>query len=463
MTTAPQYSPGWWKVLLGPLLGLIVGAWTLSLGLDTAIAITAGLASWCACWWVTEAVAIPITSLLPLALLPLLGVLTPREVAQAYGNELILLLAGGFMLSTAMERCGVHRRLALMMVRLFGRHSALGLLFGFTFAAGALSMWISNTATTLMLLPMAIAILQTRQDARLAAPLILGIAYGANIGGLGTPIGTPPNLIFMQVYEQTTGNRIGFVEWMSWGVPVLLVFLPLSAWWLGRGLRGVAAEAPPPAGPWTAAERRVLAVFALTALAWITRSEPWGGWSSWLGLEQANDASVALMAVVLLACLPDGRQGRLLDWDSASRIPWGALVLFGGGIAIASAFSSSGLSALMATHLVGLQTLPVLLLVLAITTGMIFLTELTSNTASAALAMPILAAAGVAAGVDPALFMVPAAMAATCAFMLPVATAPNAIAYGSGHVLASRMLREGLMINLFGIVILTTVCYLLFR
>lgn len=447
----------------GPLLGLAVAAWALSAGLERDIVITAGLATCCALWWVTEPLPIPITALLPLGLLPLLGVLTPREVAQAYGNELVLLLAGGFMLSTAMERCGVHRRLALAMVRAFGRRSALGLTAGFVFAAGSLSMWISNTATALMLLPVALAVLQARQDPRLAVPLILGIAYGANIGGLGTPIGTPPNLIFMQVYEQSTGTRIGFLQWMSWGLPAVLLFLPLTALWLGRGLRGVEATPPEPPGPWTPAERRVLSVFALTALAWITRSEPFGGWSGWLGLEQANDASVALLAVVLMACLPDGRGGRLLDWETASRIPWGALVLFGGGIAIASAFASSGLSALLAAQLVGLQALPLLLMVALITTGMIFLTELTSNTASAALMMPILAAAGLAAGVDPALFMVPAAMAATCAFMLPVGTAPNAIAYASGYVSAARMLREGFVLNLIGIVVLSLVGFVLLR
>jgi sodium-dependent dicarboxylate transporter 2/3/5 len=448
------------KLCAGPLAALLAYFWAQQAGLAPAAAITLGITLWCALWWITEPVAIPVTALLPLALLPLTGVLTPVQVAQAYGNELILLLAGGFMLSTAMARSGAHRRLALYMVRLCGGHSARGLLLGFVLAAGLLSMWISNTATTLMLLPIPLAVLDGHpKRALLAAPLILGVAYGANIGGLGTPIGTPPNLIFMQVYEQTTGTRIGFIEWMRWGVPILAVFLPLTAFWLGRRLGGLGSAELPHPGPWRSAEKRVLAIFALVALAWVTRSEPFGGWSTWLGLPGANDAAVALLGVVLLCAVSDREGRRLLDWDTCSRIPWGALVLFGGGIAIASAFTVSGLSDVVAAHLTGLDGLPTLLVIMLVCAGMIFLTELTSNTASAALVMPILAAAALAAGVDPALFMLPAALAATCAFMLPVGTAPNAIAYGSGEVPARRMLREGLALNLMGIAVLSAASY----
>ncbi len=448
------------KLIAGPLAALVAFMWAQHAGLAPAAAITLAITLWCALWWITEPVAIPVTALLPLALLPVAGVLTPVQVAQAYGNELILLLAGGFMLSTAMARSGAHRRLALYMVRLCGRHSARGLLLGFVLAAGMLSMWISNTATTLMLLPIALAVLDGHpKRALLAAPLILGVAYGANIGGLGTPIGTPPNLIFMQVYEQTTGIRIGFLEWMRWGVPILIVFLPLTAFWLARGLGDVGSTDLPHPGPWRSAERRVLAVFGVVALAWVTRGEPFGGWSAWLGLPGANDAAVALLGVVLLCVLSDRDGKRLLDWDTCSRIPWGALVLFGGGIAIATAFTASGLSDIVAAHLTGLQGLHTLLVIVLVCSGMIFLTELTSNTASAALVMPILAAAALATGVDPALFMLPAALAATCAFMLPVGTAPNAIAYGSGEVPAKRMLREGFALNLFGIVLLSLASY----
>lgn len=451
-------------MIAGPLAGLLAAVAAQAGGLPAPAAVTLGITIWCALWWVTEPVAIPATALVPLAVLPLAGVLTPAQVAQAYGNELILLLAGGFMLSGAMERSGAHRRLALYMVRLCGQRTGRGLVFGFMAAAAGLSMWISNSATTLMLLPIALAVLQAHPErARIAAPLILAVAYGASIGGLGTPIGTPPNLIFMQVYEQTTGTRLGFLQWMRWGLPVVLVFLPLAALWLARGLGGVGSTTLPAATPWRSAERRVLAVFALVAVGWVTRNEPFGGWSGWLDLPGANDAAVVLLGVVLLCVLPDRSGARLLDWETCERIPWGVLVLFGGGIAIASAFTVSGLSDALAGHLTLLRELPPAALVVLICTVMIFLTELTSNTASAALVMPILAAAALASAVDPALFMLPATLAASCAFMLPVGTAPNAIAYGSGEVAARRMLREGLGLNLIGIVVLSAASWWFLR
>jgi sodium-dependent dicarboxylate transporter 2/3/5 len=323
-------------------------------------------------------------------------------------------------------------------------------------------MWISNTATTLLMLPVALAILQHYPDRRLAAPLVLAIAYGASVGGLGTPIGSPPNLVFMQVYAEATGTRYGFLDWMMVGVPVVLVLLPLMGWWLGRGLSGAPAATLPESGPWTPGERRVLVVFVLTALAWIFRSEPFGGWSGWLGLAGANDASVALLAVVALCVIPDGKGSRLLDWETAERVPWGALVLFGGGIALAAAFQSSGLSASVAQGLSGLSALPLPLLLLGIVGGVVLLSEIASNTATAVLLMPILAATGVAVGVDPALFMFPAVLAASVGFMLPVATAPNAIAYGSGVVSSSDMLRHGAVLDLLGVIVLSAICYLAF-
>ena len=287
------------------------------------------VALWCVLWWVFEPVPIPVTSLLPIALLPLMGVLTPAEVGQAYGSPLILLLLGGFLLSKAMEHSGAHRRIALGMVRLVGADSGPRLVLGFMIAAASLSMWISNTATTLMLLPVALAVLEATDRRReLAVPLLLGVAYAASVGGIGTPIGTPPNLIFMQVYEQTTGQPISFTRWMSWAVPVVVVMIPLMALMLTRSLSGPIAVQVPSTGAWRSEEKRVLTVFGLTALAWITRSEPFGGWQAWLGLPQANDASVALLAVVVMFVVPNGSGGRLLDWERASTIPWGVLLLF---------------------------------------------------------------------------------------------------------------------------------------
>jgi sodium-dependent dicarboxylate transporter 2/3/5 len=325
-------------------------------------------------------------------------------------------------------------------------------------------MWISNTATTLLMLPVALAILEAYPDPRLRVPLVLAIAYAASIGGLGTPIGSPPNLVFMQVYQQTTGTAYGFLDWMAVGVPVVALLLPLMALWLGRGLHGTPAAVLPEVGAWTPSERRVLAVFALTALAWITREAPFGGWSGWFGLDKANDASVALLAVVVLCALPSGKASseRLLDWESASAIPWGALVLFGGGIALATAFQATGLSEAIARQLVALHGIPLPLLLLAMIGGVVMLSEIASNTAAAVLLMPILAAAATAIGVEPALLMFPAVMAASIGFMLPVATAPNAIAYGTGWVGSRTMIREGFVLDLAGVAVLCAVCWVAF-
>lgn len=447
----------------GPLLALSLAAGLAAAGYSVSVVVVAAVAAVCVVWWIFEPVPIPVTSLLPLAVLPLAGVLTPAEVGQAYGSPLILLLLGGFLLSRAMESSGAHRRIALGMIRLFGSHSGRRLVLGFMTAAAALSMWISNTATTLMLLPVALAVLEgcgERDRLRLAAPLLLGMAYAASVGGVGTPIGTPPNLIFMQVFADTTGHTISFLTWMGWALPVVIILVPLMAFSLTRGLGGAIDLELPAVGRWRIAERRVLAVFALTALLWITRGEPFGGWSGWLGLPFANDASVALLAVVLMCILPDGDGGRLLDWERASTIPWGVLLLFAGGICLARGFVSSGLSDLLGNALAGLTGVPVFLLILAICLGVTFMTEATSNTASTSLLMPVLAAAALGVGIAPEIMMVPAAMSASCAFMLPVATAPNSVVYGSGLVSTARMAREGLLLNLAGALVVSVACYL---
>jgi sodium-dependent dicarboxylate transporter 2/3/5 len=458
----PHASRSAWRLAAGPVLGIVAFALAAGGGLATSIAMTIGLTAWCAAWWVLEPVHGAVTALLPLALLPLAGILTPVQVAQAYGNELILLLAGGFMLAAALKGTGAHRRLALGMVRAVGGGSGRRLVFGFAIATAALSMWISNTATTLMMLPVALAVLAGYPDRRLGVPLVLAIAYGASIGGMGTPIGTPPNVFFMQVYAEATGTRLGFVDWMKVGVPAVLVLVPVAAWWLSRTLAGSPPSPLPAVGPWSSPERRVLAVFGLTALAWVTRTEPFGGWSTWLGLPGANDASIALLAVVLLAVLPGGEGRRLLDWERAERIPWGALVLFGGGIALASAFQQSGLSALIAENLAGIREIPLPLLMLLICLGTSLLTEIVSNTAVAVLMLPILAATATAIGVEPALLMLPAVLASSAAFMLPIATAPNLVAYGTGLVTSARMLREGFAINVVGVAVLTAICWIAF-
>lgn len=451
-----------WRLASGPLVAALAFAGALAADWPPAIGVTVAVTAWCAAWWILEPVHGAVTALVPLAVLPAAGVLTPVQVAQSYGDPLILLMAGGFMMAVALERCGAHRRLALGMVHAFGGRNGRRLIFGFAAATGLISMWISNTAATLMMLPVAMAVLADYPDRRVAAPLVLAIAYGASIGGMGTPIGTPPNAFFMQVYAETTGRRMGFLEWMSFGVPVVLLFLPLAAAWLSRGLGDSPPARIPALGPWQPAERRVLLVFGLVALAWVTRSEPFGGWSAWLGLPNANDAAVSLAGVVLMCALSDGRGHRLLDWEGAERIPWGALVLFGGGIALATAFQASGLSDLLARPLGGLRDVPLLPMMLMICLGVTLLSEIASNTAAAVLLMPILATAAVAAGVEPALFMLPAVLAASCGFMLPVATAPNLVAYGTRQVSAQRMLREGAVMDLIGVAVLTTVCWVAF-
>ena len=453
---------GQWALWAGPVLGSVAAAASMTAGYGPDMAIVGFVAVLCIIWWIFEPVPIPVTSLLPLAILPLLGVLTPSEVGEAYGSPLILLLLGGFLLSKAMEHSGAHRRIALGMVVLFGVSSGRRLVMGFMSAAAVLSMWISNTATALMLLPVALAVLDAVDDkSRLAPPLLLGIAYAANIGGLGTPIGTPPNLIFMQVYEDTTGQVISFTQWMGWALPVVVLMVPAMALILTRNLSGALKLQLPDVGPWRAHERRVMVVFGMTALAWITRSEPFGGWKMWLDLPQANDASVALLAVVVLFLVPDGKGQRLLNWERASTIPWGVLLLFAGGICLAKGFVSSGMSDLIGLWLTEMISMPMYLLMALVCLLVTFMTEGTSNTASTALLMPILAAAALAAGISPELIMVPAAMSASCAFMLPVATGPNTVVFGTGQITTARMAREGFVINLLGAAVISSVCYLL--
>ncbi|MBT8049088.1 MAG: SLC13/DASS family transporter [Xanthomonadales bacterium] len=449
-----------WLLVIAPAASLALFFLLLNSGWSAHASITAAVTLLCATWWIFEPVPIPFTSLIPLAVFPLLGVLTPAQVGQSFGSPLILLLMGGFMLSTAMADSGAHRRIALFMVNLFGGGNARGLVLGFMAAAAVLSMWISNTATTLMLLPVALAVLE-QTEKKMQIPLLLGIAYAASIGGLGTPIGTPPNLIFMQVHLNQFGFTPSFPQWMSWGVPVVILLVPLAGLWLTRGVRLAKPVELPAVGEWRSAEKRVLIMFSMTAFFWITRQAPFGGWSGMLDLPMANDASVALIAVVLMAALPNGEGGRLLNWESASKIPWGVLLLFAGGIAIANAFVQSGLADHLAQQLSGLARLPTWLLLLSVCLSVTFLTEVTSNTATASLLMPVLAVTATATGINPMLLMVPAVLSASCAFMLPVATAPNAIVFGSGKVKIKEMARAGFALNIIGAFVITAVCLLL--
>ena len=446
----------------GPIIALAIGWWIAERGLGDAAAWTAGVTFLTAFWWMVEPIPIAATSLIPIAVLPLVGVLTSKEVSAAYGNEMILLLAGGFMLSKGMEKSGTHRRIALGMVKLFGGESGRRLVLGFLVASAALSMWISNSATTLMLLPIVLAVVEKVDNNKLAVALLLAIAFGASIGGIGTPVGTPPNLIFMENYEKATGEEVSFIEWMSWAVPMLVVMLPLTWLWLARNVRVTEKIVMPEVGEWRTEERRTLAVFGVTALLWITRIEPWGGWSGLLNLPNANDASVAFLAVVAMFLIPNGRGERLLDWPTTSRIPWGVLLLFSGGVVIADAFMKSGLSKAIGESLANLQGLPVPVLIGLVCLMTTFASELTNNTALANLLMPIMAQMAEACDVEPKVLMVPAAIAASYAFMLPAGTAPNAIVFGTDRISVRQMAYEGFVLNLIGVVVVTVISTWLF-
>ena len=450
------------SIVPGLVVALSAGACAAVLGQSEAASITTGVAVLCVFWWIFEPIPIPVTSLIPMAVLPLLGVITPSDVATAYGSPLILLLLGGFLLSKGMESTGAHTRIAVTVVRLVGADEPKRLIMGFMLAAALLSMWISNTATVLMLLPVALAVIGSSSAPKaLAVPLLLGLAWACSIGGLGTPIGTPPTLIFMQVYEDTTGTAISFSQWMAWGIPVVAIMVPMVAIGLAQRVPKDLVVELPHVGQWRSAEKRVLTIFGLTAIAWMTRTEPFGGWRTWLDVPLANDAAVAFCAVVALFIVRDNEGKELISWEQASSIPWGVLLLFAGGITLAKGFVSSGLSGQVGELLAGLALVPTLVAIAAVALLVTALTEATSNTATTALLMPILAAASLAADIDPLILMVPAAMSASCAFMLPVATAPNAVVFGTGQIDIRTMVRWGMWVNFLGAFVITLVVYLI--
>ncbi len=434
---------------LGPILALATFAGCSLSGLNPKASLTAGITMLCAVWWILEPIPIPVTSLIPFALFPVAGVLDHKTVATAYGHHLILLLMGGFLLSTAMESSGAHRRVAMTMLKVFGGRSRRRVVAGFMVACALCSMWISNTATVLMMIPVAGAILEQDEDESFVRALLLGLAYSASIGGMGTLVGTPPNIVFSGVYREETGVEVGFASWMVIGIPVVVVLLPMAWFFLTRKLSRGRELRIPELGRARKKEKRVLLVFAWTILLWVTRSAPFGGWSHLLGMPGVGDSSIALQSVILMFLIPDGEGEHLLEWETAKKIPWGLLLLFGGGIAIARAFMASGLSDALGQGLSGLAELPAFWMTLLLCLSVTFLTEVTSNTATTTLLMPVLAAAAKADSIEPALLMVPATLSASCAFMLPVATAPNAIVFGTGKVSTKEMARAGLFLNLF--------------
>ncbi len=462
-------------LMLGPALAglmLISGA---PEGLSFAAWGTGALMVWMAIWWASEPIPIPVTSLLPLVVLPLIGAATPKVVGAGYAHHIVLLLLGCFIIAIGIERWGLHRRIALNVVSRVGA-SPKALVFGFMIATALLSMWISNTATTLMMVPIALSAAAALQDkdGRFVIALLLGVCYAASIGGVATPIGTPTNLIAMDWLQRETGTSISFPQWMAFGVPAAILLIPVAWWSVTRGLGqlgdGAAALASvrrdrAGLGAMTVPERRIALVFGTVALLWVTRKlsvdlAAQFGWDTLAGYSGAQvDMMIAIGGAVAAFLVPAGGGERraLLTWEEAVKLPWGVLLLFGGGIALGNAVKDTGLSVWIGDNLVILNALPPVLFVAAVVALVIFLTELTSNVATMTTIAPILGALAVGVGAAPASLLAPAAVAASCAFMLPVATAPNAIIYATGEISVGQMMRRGLRVNLIGIAIITAV------
>ena len=470
--------------------------------------------------WVTQAIPLAATSLLPLVLFPVLGIQSAKVVSNAYINEMVFLYLGGFVIALGIERWNLHRRIALNIVRVVGV-SPKRLVLGFLLATGGLSMWISNTAATLLMLPIALALLKTLDDeqmcdadtsqpapellsAKLAVPLLLAIAYSASIGGLTTIIGTPTNNAAVGIYhkEFPDAPEISVAQWMLASIPLGAIYM-LVAWYvLTRKLPGATdhdqslklelKQRLAKLGRRSTAESRMLAVFVMTAVLWVFRkplligavtvlpgwSELSSSWFGMLGMSSQDmeltgiidDSTVSIMMAVLLFCIPSGTrdvQGRaiaLMDWKTATKLPWDIMLLFGGGFALAGAFGSTHLSEWLGTVLQEpLSTMPMWLVIAVVCLLMTFLTEFTSNVATVSTLLPTLCAICVALKVDPRLLIVPASLATSCAFMLPIATPPNAIVFGSGRIQVGDMVRYGVLLNLVGVPIFTAGTYLFIK
>ncbi len=465
-------------LLLGPVAaigGFLVGAPAGLTPEEWSVALVAILM---AIWWISEALPLAATALVPIVAFPLLGVLPVGEITEAYGNDLIFLFLGGFFIAVTMQRWGLHRRIALHTINLVGP-SPRRIILGFMLATAGLSMWISNTATAMMMLPIALAVLRQSEDEAkqrgealprgFGVALMLGVAYAASIGGIATLIGTPPNAVLAGQVQELYGVEITFAGWMAFGLPLSLLFLGIAWLYLafGRHCRnlGQLASGREPIrqelaalGRIDRAERRVLTVFALVAAAWVGR-----GFLPEGVLEEFGDASVAIAGALALFLLPSGqRRGeRLLNWETAVQIPWDIVLLFGGGFALAAGFGASGLSESLAEGLEVLDGVSILLILAACVTLVVFLTEVTSNTATATVFVPLMGALATAMGFNPVVLMAAVAVAASCAFMLPVATPPNAVVFGSQALTVPDMARAGLVLNLVTIVLTTAFVYLL--
>ncbi|WP_415844489.1 SLC13 family permease [Stutzerimonas zhaodongensis] len=461
----------WIGLALGPLLLIVCLLTEPPNGLSNEAWLTVGLAGLMATWWSTEAIPIPATSLLPILLIPLLGIDTLAKATAPYANPTIFLFFGGFVLGLAMQRWNLHRRIALATLLAVGNQPSRQIA-GFMIATAFISMWVSNTATSIMMLPIGLSVIgllvagsDEKEGSRFAIALLLGIAYAASVGGVATLIGTPPNALLAAFMRENYDVQIGFGQWMLLGLPLSIGMLIFIWWSLTRGgfkltggdSRGLLEQEMAKLGPMSRAEKMVAAVFSLAAAAWILQP--------FLAdyLDGVNDTSIAIAAALALFLIPVNLRERvfLMDWEQANKAPWGVLLLFGGGLSLAGVIGASGLAEWIAESLGAFDALPLVLMIGIVVLVIIFLTEITSNTATAAAFLPLLGALAVAQGMSPEMLAIPAAVAASCAFMMPVATPPNAIVFGTGQMPIQAMIKAGFVLNLFGVVLVTLLCYLL--
>lgn len=484
----------WAGLVLGPLAAFAVYHLIPTEALAHPARVVASLGTLMALWWLTEAVPVAVTSLLPFAILPLCNVGSAKTVAGAYADEVVFLFLGGFLLGASVERWGLHKRVALTVISLFGSSPAM-LIAGFMLATAMISMWVSNTATTMMMMPIGLSVVrmtkghiakeqsttsetEDRGQRAFATALVLGIAYAASIGGIGTWVGTPPNTILRGFMDARGLKPVGFAQWMfGVGLPIIAVFLP-AAWLLltrvvfrvpfgAGGIAGLSRDElrreREALGPFSRGEWLTALIFGAAILAWIFRPQL----AALLHLQTENakgekvpllsDAGIAIIASLLMFVIPvEARKGiHVLDWRTFKGIPWHVLLLTGGGLCLADAMTRTGLDAYLATQFAGLKGVPFWVLVLALTAGIAALSELASNAAVTTAALPVLWAAAEGLDMHPYLLIVPATLAASCGFMLPVATPPNGIAYATGMVRGRDMLRAGLAIDIAGVLAIT--------
>lgn len=461
----PRQRSGW---IIGPGLLLLTILLPAPEGLSREAWLVAGIGGLMAAWWICESIPIPITALLPIICFPLFGIADTRAAAAPYANPIIYLFLGGFLIALAMERWKLHKRVALTLVGWLGTRPD-GIIGGFLLASALLSMWVSNTATALMMLPIGLSVVSLLGGGGAFAPaLMLSIAYGATIGGMGTLIGTPPLALLAGHMHETHGYEIGFGRWMLVGVPTVLAGLPLAWWVLARlafqlprepipGAAGAIAQERANLGPPSYPEIAVAVVFILTAAGWIFQPLLAGRFPL------LTDPAIALAGALALFIIP-ARRGKgvaLMDWQTARKVPWDVLILFGGGLSLAAAVDAQGLSTYIGSFFADAGGWPPILLIAACCLGVLLLTELTSNTATAAAFLPVVGAVAIGMGLNPLFLLIPAAMAANCSFMMPVGTPPNAVVFGSGKIPLPTMVKTGIWLNaLFLIVIVLAARYL---